>query len=197
MGRASVCVVLCASACVLGGCGGRGGLDLTSATVGAGGTPAESGGSSGGVTATGGAAGAVGGGGSWSTLCDAPLRNRAWLESLEAVLAAMQGTWARCGHPLTDDESEVGLQIAADRRYSILVSGLDGTPVPSTSLFGRGTVVVTPLAPYNGHFTYDVDFASDANLSYQTRPFFTDNVPRQMVTTNTDIIWQRYVLAGP
>jgi hypothetical protein len=171
-------------------------LDLVGGAVGAGGTPADTGGSSGGVA---GAGGAVGGGGSdsWSTLCNAPLGNRAWLESEQAVLAALQGTWARCGHPLTDDESEVGLQIAADRRYSILVSGLDGTPVPSTSLFGRGTVVVTPLAPYNGHFTYDVDFASDANLIYQTRPFFTDNVPRQMVTTNTDIIWQRYVLAGP
>jgi hypothetical protein len=182
---------------VLGGCGRGGGLDLVGGAVGAGGTPADTGGSSGGVAATGGAAGTVGGSSVSSTLCDAALGGRVWPETLEAVLAAMQGTWVRCGHALTSDESEVGLQIAADRRYSILVSGLDGTPVPSTSLFGRGTVVVTPLAPYNGHFTYDVAFASDANLNYMTRPFFTDNVPRQMVTTNTDIIWQRYVLAGP
>jgi hypothetical protein len=56
---------------------------------------------------------------------------------------------------------------------------------------------VTPLTSYNGHLTYDVDFASDGNLAYRTRPFFTDDVPRQMATNNTDVIWQRYVLVGP
>ena len=103
----------------------------------------------------------------------------------------------RCGHPLTSDESEVGLEVADDLHFWVLVSGPNGSVVRSTSLFGSGQVVVTPLGTFNGHLSFNMDFVTDANVAYELRPLFTTDAPRKMVTTNTDIFWQIYVHEDP
>ena len=112
-------------------------------------------------------------------------------------MAALPGRWLRCGHALTTDKSEVGLEIGADHRYAILVKGSDGSAMPSTALMEKGQVVVTPLGTFNGHLSFDLDFVSDANLAFRTRPFFTNGKPLELATTNTDIFWLRYVRLDP
>jgi hypothetical protein len=79
----------------------------------------------------------------------------------------------------------------------VLVRGPNGTTVPSTSLFGMGQLVVMPLGTFDGHLSFDLAFASDANLTYLVRPFFTSGPPRQMVYGDDTSIVFRYVHVDP
>jgi hypothetical protein len=126
-------------------------------------------------------------------VCSAPMGDRVYIDDAAAITAALPGTWARCGHALTSNEAEVGIRIGADGRFALLVAAADGSVTPSTSLLESGQTVVTPHGPFNGHLTFTLDFASDANLTYETFPFFTNGMPLELVTTNTDIFWLRYV----
>jgi hypothetical protein len=168
-------------------------LDEPDAGTGAGGQGGYGG--TGGATAIGG--GGDAGGSTGAGLCGSPIGLRLWTDTAAAVEDALRGRWLRCGQALTSDASEVGLEIADDLHFDVLVPGPNGTPVPSTSLFETGQVTVTPLATVNGHLSYKVDFVSDANLAYETCPIFTMDVPRKFVTTNTDIYWLTYVHQDP
>jgi hypothetical protein len=196
--RTSIRELTCGLALVLAGCGEDTTLNMK--------MPPETDGMAGGTggMASGGASGVAtgvtGGGGSGSVKpapCDSPIGARVWMDSADAIVAALPGRWRRCGHALTTNESEVGLEIGSDHRYSILVKGPDGGETPSTALMETGQVVVTPLGTFNGHLSFDLDFASDANLTFRTRPFFTNGAPLEMVTTNTDIFWLVYVRLDP
>jgi hypothetical protein len=136
------------------------------------------------------------GGSGLPTACDAPMGSRVFIDDAAAVSAALPGHWVRCGHALASNDSEVGLQIGADLRFAVLLVGPDGG-VPSTSLLETGQAAVNPLGIFNGHLSFNLDFNSDANLDYQTRPFFTNGMPLQLVTTNTDVFWLRYVRVDP
>ena len=151
-----------------------------------------------GASGRGGSSGSAGAGGSdGAGVCATPIGSRLYADTSAEMTDAVKGKWVRCGHALTSDDSEVGLEIADDLHFWILVRGADGSVVRSTSLFGSGQVVLTQLAPYNGHVNFDVDFATDANLAYRLNPLFTTDEPRKMVTTNTDIFWQIYVHEDP
>jgi hypothetical protein len=128
--------------------------------------------------------------------CSAPSGSRVWQATSEEFLTAATGRWLRCGRALTSDESEVQLQIGADRRFSILVKGPGNAPVPSSSLFGRGQVTVVPAGMASGHPQFDLTFADDAGSGLLTRPIFTDDAPRQMLMLNTNLLWQQYVYLG-
>jgi len=121
--------------------------------------------------------------------------DRVYIDDAAAITAALPGTWVRCGHALTSNEAEVGIQIGADLRFALLVPAADGSAVPSTSLLEKGQVMMTPLGPFNGHLNIRLEFASEANLTYETEPFFTNGMPLELVTTNTDVFWLRYVRA--
>jgi hypothetical protein len=177
--------------------GGGGGMMTTGGgggtmNTGGGGGTMNTGGGGGGVMDTDGGAGGSG----LPSACDAPTGSRVWIDDAGAVSAALPGLWVRCGHALTSDESEVGLQIGADLRFAILLAGPDGG-VPSTSLLEVGQAAVNPLGIFNGHLSFNLDFTTDANVDYQTRPFFTNGMPLQLVTTNTNVFWLRYVRVDP
>ena len=165
-----------------GGTAGQGG-----ASVGHGGDSAGQGGGAGQGGSAGGAPIAA------PAACSAPMGDRVYIDDAAAIKAALPGTWARCGHALTSNEGEVGIRIGADGRFALLVAAADGSVTPSISLLESGQVVVTPHGPFNGHLTFTLDFASDANVTYETFPFFTNGMPLELVTTNTDIFWLRYV----
>jgi hypothetical protein len=97
----------------------------------------------------------------------------------------------------TLNELEVGLLIGTDLRSALLVPGADGTAMASTSLLESVDVEVNPLGTFDGHLSFNLDFITDANLDYQTRPFFTNGAPLQLVTTNTNIFWLRYLRVEP
>jgi Flp pilus assembly pilin Flp len=168
---------------VIGGSGGAG-----AATGGPGG--------SNGTGASGGTGGP--GGSSGSGVCATPIGARLYTDTVDEINAAVKGRWVRCGHALTSDQSEVGLEVADDLRFWVLIPGPNGSVVRSTSLFGYGQVIVTPLGTFNGHLSFDMDFITEANGGgARLRPLFTTDVPRKMVTTNTDIFWQIYVHEDP
>ena len=127
--------------------------------------------------------------------CSAPSGSRVWPGTSEAFLTAATGRWLRCGRALTSDESEVQLQIGADRRFAILV-GPANAPVPSTSLSGKGQVMVTAVGIVSGHPQFELIFADGDGQALATRPLFTDDVPPQMITVNTNLLWQQYVYLG-
>jgi hypothetical protein len=183
-----------------GGGTGGGGAAQTAGTngggTGGGGGAAQTAGTGGG-TAVAGTVGSNSDAGAAPAACAAPMGARVYIDAPDAIMAALPGHWVRCGHALTSDESEVGLEIAADFRYHLLVRAPDGSEAPSTSLFAVGHVMVNPLGTFDGHLSFNLDFISDANVDTQTRPFFTNGMPLQLVTTNTDIFWLRYVRVDP
>jgi hypothetical protein len=91
----------------------------------------------------------------------------------------------------------LGIQIGADGSFALLVPGADGGATPSTALLEKGQVMLTANGPFNGHLNFMLGFATEANLIYETEPFFTNGMPLELVTVNTDIFWLRYVRVAP
>jgi hypothetical protein len=201
-------MAFCSLVLVLGGCEGSNGLvvgpdggSMNLGGQGAGGDGGGAGGAGGGVGgAAGGASGGAGGAvdaGVAPGPCDAPLGARVFIDDPGAIMAELPGRWVRCGHALTSNELETGLLIAADHRFALLVQGADGTVTASSSPLESGQVQVNPLGTFDGHLSFNLDFIFDANLDYRTNPFFTNGAPLELATTNTDILWLRYVRVDP
>jgi hypothetical protein len=170
----------------LGGAGGAAGMPgCTVPVAGAGGSELPGEGGAGGTSAP------------LPAACSISLGQRLWPESEPAVRGLLQGRWTRCGRPMTSDDAEVGLEVTADGHWAVLLRDAGGAAVPSTSLFSKGTLKIQSFGVIDGHARFDVVFLTDADLGISNRPLFTDGNPRQMFTTNTDFISQRYVLAAP
>jgi hypothetical protein len=96
---------------------------------------------------------------------------------------ALVGRWIQCSTQGIGPDDAVGIEIAADGQFTILVRGADDKLVPGVGVLHQGRAVAT---------ANDVEFRT-ANATESSRMLFSDETPYRMYAFNTDFIGYDYV----
>jgi hypothetical protein len=110
-------------------------------------------------------------------------RNSQTFASQEDKAQALVGWWRQCSTQGIGPDDGVGIAIASDGKFAILVRDAEGTIVPGVGVLHEGRVEVDQR---------EVRFAFPG-ITEITSPLFSDEVPYRMYTFNTDFIGYDYV----
>jgi len=191
-GLVSVLVVMCACSAQPGlnpGADSTGGA-VGAAAAGAGGAAS---GADAGPTSSGTSPAAV------AAQCQIPPGDRLQLDSIGAMRAALQRTWAHCSDPGLFHRPQDGMVIDANDRFAFLAWS-NGNLVRLAGLDNEGTVQYLDTSAMNGRPTIQVNFVSDLGNTIISRPVVS-NVPRTLIIDNMGIETYTYTAtdapAGP